>query len=243
MNGSHSDVRILVFKEIPNGSPGRFSGNTVKRPKGGDGGLGSLELINIARLGKSIDGSLDHGRPLIGEPIGLRLGPIQFQAAGVFGRRHILSFNPVDGAKNIGFGDLGSRATNHVPAAGVRHQKAPIRIFDHVGGMKVALVALQQHAHPSRISRSLSEQLVPGNSAQVEIGTEQIASHSKRRALRHYDSRRCGGAHVGEDGQQGSRTWVRGKNAVVALAIGSSVHCMQDPIPPAWLRQIKEGTA
>ena len=36
---------------------------------------------------------------------------------------------------------------------------------------------------------------------------------------------------------------MRGKNAVVAFAIGSPVYCVQDTVPPARLGQIKEGTA
>ena len=160
MDGSRTNIRILVLEEIPNSRSSRLTGDTIERPKSGFTGLGFFEPIDIANLSKSLDGPLDHSGPLVRQPLDLWLFPIQFQTTGIFEEHFVLPFNPINCSKNIGFRDFGGRTTDHVPTAGISHQKAPIRILDHISWVKVVLLAFEQDAHPSRISRSVMGQPV-----------------------------------------------------------------------------------
>ena len=188
MNGRNPGIDIVITQKIPNRGTRHLAWHTVERPEGGDTGLGCSQFIHVAYPGQGFNRSLDHGGALVGQPIDLRLRPIQFQAARIFGRGCILLLNPIDRSENVGLGDLGGRATDHVPTAGIRHEQAAIRIFDHVGRMKITLIAFKKAARPRSVGRTGSDQPVSGQAPQVEVGAEQIAPHVQRITFGHHDT-------------------------------------------------------
>ena len=96
------------------------------------------------RVGETVDGAFDDRRSLIGKPIDLRMTPVQLQPAWILVRSRVLLLNAIDRPQNVGFGDLRRWATDHVPTAGIGNQQAAIGIFNHIGWMKVSLIAFQQ---------------------------------------------------------------------------------------------------
>ncbi len=129
--------------------------------------LSGVASASVARL--TTAGSL------IREPTGFRLVPIQLEAAGVRNAMRPFLLNPIDGAQNIWLGDLRSWATDHVPTARVGNQQAAIGVFDHIGRMKIGLIAFEQDARSCGMGRSGFGQSVPRHTASVELRENQVS--------------------------------------------------------------------
>ena len=73
-----------------------------------------------------------------------KLVPLNLQSAGIIPAVRGSPTNAVDGAQHIGFPELRGGAADFVPAAGIDHDQAAVRILQYIGGVKVKVVTDDQ---------------------------------------------------------------------------------------------------
>ena len=101
------------------------------------------------------------------------------------GLRTLLA-NPVDRAADVGPIERRRRAAVPIPAARFDHQQAAVGVFQHVGRMKLDVVARQKILVARRVRRPVRLQHVSQHFVAAEQGREQVAAklRAERRPTR-----------------------------------------------------------
>ena len=235
------------FIRVAQGGADGFSGRTVVDPCHGpdrvDAGAGRRagnnrrrQLIHRGAVGERLDSASTDERTRVvqkfDEPRVIDSRPVNFQAARVFNGRCADFRDAINGPQNVRLGELGSGATELVPAARVDDQEAAVGVFDHVRRMKVDVVAHEEIVVGGSEGRAIRREDVTRDFVEIEAGGEEIITVSGAKPIRLIPAQStCGGGpEMNEDGHDIGGSMGMVLDDIVNLAVDAAVHGVNDSV-------------
>ena len=188
MAGRLADIGVAIAEAGANGPAGFIAVDPGQCPESllaDGGGRRSSEYAIHSRHrggpdpGEGVGGPGDDGGARVGqqrrEAGGLYPLPIESETARIGDRHRAIAPHPIDRAEGRRLLKLRRRATQLVPAAGIDNEERAVGILDHVGGMEVDPVGLEEGIRFGGERGAGRHEFGPEHRPQVERRREQVA--------------------------------------------------------------------
>ena len=199
----------------------------------------------VPLLGQFLNGALPNRGPVVAEELrqlaARRLRPGQLQPSRIDDLGGADTPDPVNRAQHIGLPELGSRATNFIPAPRIDHEQAAIGVFQHVRRMKVGIVRNQKIAVAAIERGAPRFEHMTGDLVQVEEAGEEVVLvflPEHRRGVTRQTARR-GRPELREHGHEVAGAWMVVENVVV-LSVDTAIDGMDQAIALAAAGMLEE---
>ena len=135
----------------------------------------------------------------------------------------------INRAEHLGLHVLRGRATQLIPAARVRDEHAAVGILEHIGRVKIRLVAHEEIAVRRAERRAILRERVARDAAHIKLRAEQIPAHPERLAAQYLQPARRRRAEVRHDRHQLASARVSIEDAVL-FAPHAAIDRVQDAV-------------